>query len=49
MAPISPSRSETARFALRHARAEDAATIRALVRQEHLDPTTLQWPNFLVA
>ena len=49
MAPISPSRSETTHFALRRARAEDAVTIRALVRQEHLDPTTLAWPNFVVA
>ena len=34
---------------LRPARAEDASTIRRLVRAERLDPTSLRWPNFLVA
>ena len=36
-------------FHLRRARADDQATIRALVRGERLDPMTLDWPNFLVA
>ncbi|MFN8483325.1 MAG: GNAT family N-acetyltransferase [Anaerolineae bacterium] len=34
---------------IRRATEADAATIRALVRAERLDPTTLKWPNFLVA
>lgn len=34
---------------IRPARADDAATIRALVRSESLDPTSLDWRNFLVA
>lgn len=36
-------------FHIRRARADDQATIRALVHGEHLDPMTLDWPNFLVA
>ena len=34
---------------IRRATEDDAATIRALVKAEHLDPTSLKWPNFLVA
>lgn len=36
-------------FRIRRARADDQATIRALVHGERLDPMTLDWPNFLVA
>ena len=36
-------------FDIRPAQTEDQATIRALVRQERLDPTSLDWRNFLVA
>ena len=36
-------------YHLRPARAQDQPTIRALVRQEWLDPTSLDWRNFLVA
>ncbi|MFN8498569.1 MAG: GNAT family N-acetyltransferase [Anaerolineae bacterium] len=36
-------------MSIRRATAADEPTIRALVRAEHLDPTTLKWPNFLVA
>lgn len=36
-------------FCIRRARAADQATIRGLVRRERLDPTHLDWPNFLVA
>lgn len=36
-------------YHIRRARADDQATIRALVHGEHLDPMTLDWPNFLVA
>ena len=39
----------TPTFGLRPAQAEDQTTIRALVRQERLDPTSLHWRNFLVA
>ena len=34
---------------IRRATEGDEPTIRALVWAEHLDPTTLKWPNFLVA
>jgi N-acetylglutamate synthase-like GNAT family acetyltransferase len=34
---------------IRPARPEDAATIRRMVRGAGLDPTSLHWPNFLVA
>ena len=34
---------------IRPARSEDAGTIRRLVRSARLDPTSLDWPNFLVA
>lgn len=34
---------------IRPATAADAKTIRQMVWQEHLDPTSLKWENFLVA
>lgn len=34
---------------IRPARAHDAQTIRRMVRAAGLDPTSLQWPNFLMA
>ncbi|MFN8473683.1 MAG: GNAT family N-acetyltransferase [Anaerolineae bacterium] len=34
---------------IRRATEGDEPTIRAMVRAEHLDPTTLKWPNFLIA
>lgn len=34
---------------LRRAAAADAPTIRAMIRREHLDPTSIHWRNFLVA
>lgn len=34
---------------MRPARSDDAATIRRLVRGAGLDPTSLHWPNFLIA
>lgn len=36
-------------FSVRPAQAADQATIRAMIRRERLDPTSLKWPNFLVA
>lgn len=39
----------TSTFTLRPGQAEDQPVIRALVRQEWLDPTSLDWRNFLVA
>jgi N-acetylglutamate synthase-like GNAT family acetyltransferase len=36
-------------FTLRDATAADQATIRTMVRAAHLNPTRLDWPNFLVA
>ena len=36
-------------FEIRPARAEEAATIRALIRAERLDPFNVHWSNFLVA
>ena len=36
-------------FGIRPAQAQDQQTIRALVRRERLDPTSLDWRNFLVA
>jgi N-acetylglutamate synthase-like GNAT family acetyltransferase len=39
--------SET--FTIRSAHAGDAATIKALIRAEHLDPFNVHWQNFLVA
>jgi N-acetylglutamate synthase-like GNAT family acetyltransferase len=34
---------------IRPARQEDAVTIKRMVRAARLDPTSLDWPNFLVA
>ena len=34
---------------IRAATAQDEATIKAMIRQEHLDPTSLHWEHFLVA
>ncbi|MBW4438144.1 MAG: GNAT family N-acetyltransferase [Pleurocapsa minor GSE-CHR-MK-17-07R] len=34
---------------IRAARAEDAETIRAMIRHETLDPTSMKWPNFVIA
>ena len=34
---------------IREAKAQDEATIKAMIRKEHLDPTSLKWENFLVA
>ncbi|HWK65841.1 MAG TPA: GNAT family N-acetyltransferase [Rhizobiaceae bacterium] len=34
---------------IRHATALDQSAIRSLVRGEHLNPTKLNWPNFLIA
>jgi N-acetylglutamate synthase-like GNAT family acetyltransferase len=39
--------SET--YTIRSARAGDEATIKALIRAEHLDPFNVHWQNFLVA
>jgi len=36
-------------IAIRPARQEDAATIKRMVRAAGLDPSSLHWPNFLVA
>ncbi len=36
-------------YTIRSARADDAATIKALIRAEHLDPFNVHWQNFLVA
>lgn len=36
-------------YAIRAARAGDEATIKALIRAEHLDPLNVHWQNFLVA
>ena len=36
-------------ISIRPARAEDQPTIRAMIREAHLDPTALKWPNFMVA
>ena len=36
-------------YAIRTARAEDEAMIKALIRGEHLDPLNVHWQNFLVA
>ncbi len=36
-------------YAIRSARAGDVATIKALIRAEHLDPLNVHWQNFLVA
>jgi N-acetylglutamate synthase-like GNAT family acetyltransferase len=36
-------------YAIRAARAGDEATIKALIRAEHLDPFNVHWQNFLVA
>ncbi len=36
-------------FTIRAATAEDQATIRRLIRQEQLDPTSTHWSRFLVA
>ena len=36
-------------FSIRPARQEDAATIKRMVRAAGLDPSSLHWPNFLVA
>ncbi len=36
-------------YAIRSARASDAATITALIRGERLDPFNVHWQNFLVA
>ena len=34
---------------IRHATAGDQRTIRRLIRAAHLNPMSLEWPNFLVA
>jgi len=39
--------SET--YTIRSAHAVDEATIKALIRAEHLDPMNVHWQNFLVA
>jgi N-acetylglutamate synthase-like GNAT family acetyltransferase len=39
--------SET--YTIRSAHAADEATIKALIRAEHLDPMNVHWQNFLVA
>jgi len=36
-------------FSIRSARAGDEATIKSLIRAEHLDPLNVHWRNFLVA
>ncbi len=36
-------------YRIRAAAASDQATIRRLIRQEHLDPSTTHWQRFLVA
>ncbi|HWQ84909.1 MAG TPA: GNAT family N-acetyltransferase [Anaerolineales bacterium] len=36
-------------FSLRPARLEDDLTIRRMIRQEHLNPQNLHWPQFTVA
>ena len=36
-------------FSIRSARAGDEATIKSLIRAEHLDPLNVHWQNFLVA
>ena len=36
-------------FEIRPARAEEAVTIRSLIRAERLDPLNVHWENFLVA
>lgn len=36
-------------YTLRRATEHDAATIKAMVREENLDPTSLGWRNFTVA
>lgn len=35
--------------AIRRATADDQELIRQMVREENLDPTALNWPNFLIA
>lgn len=34
---------------IREATADDAATIKQMIREENLDPTSLKWQHFLVA
>jgi amino-acid N-acetyltransferase len=36
-------------YRIRPARADEKATIKAMIRGERLDPTNLHWQNFLVA
>ena len=36
-------------FMIRAARAEEEATIKALIQREHLDPLNVHWQNFLIA
>jgi amino-acid N-acetyltransferase len=40
---------DTIDITMRPAQATDAATIKALIWREHLDPTSLKWQNFLIA
>lgn len=40
---------QEANITLREATADDQATIKQMVRQARLDPTSLKWENFLVA
>ncbi len=39
----------SAAYDIRPARAEEEATIKALIRRERLDPLNVHWQNFLVA